>query len=308
MGLTWRYPLLSTSHERQRPAFSRPTAIHQYTTGEQGPEQWAAWFAAFALRGILLDIERISPGDVASTTALRALLVGRCSYAQWLQGDGHHQGEKEREAAPTERARFRDYINALTDDDAERVPRVPFRRTLDAKQRRSFLSRLARAWPAGSDRWHPLSAVLACRDVLVLQSAWMGTEKLPVGAMRRVLAAVAPAPRHRIWELHEGAPWWTDDVREYSALQCEERIGRSLPAGFELDPALWWTPTRGTETLWASSRLDWLLYAHHEAARYVAGRELVFRTKEAWPSWSQHVWTTYAYPGPSHRVFSPNLP
>lgn len=98
-----------------------------------------------------------------------------------------------------------------------------------------------------------------------------------------------------------------DDVREYSRVEGKERIGRSFPPGYELDPALWWT-TRGSETLWTSSRLDWLLYAHHEAALYVAGRELVSRVKEAWPDWNRRVWTSHIYSGPPHPVFSRNVP
>lgn len=281
-------------------------AVHRHMEGERGPEQWSAWHAALALRGILLDIERISPREVASIAALRTLLVDRCSYAQWPEGDARHQADEEREPAAAERARFRKYINALTAEDAERVPRAPLRRTLDAKQRRALLRRVTRAWPAGGDHWHPLSAVLACSDVLALQSAWVGTEELPLGPMRRALAGLAAG--HRIWQLHEGMPRWTDDTREYVRLKGVEHIGRAFPAGFELDPALWWTPTAGTETLWASSRLDWLLYAHHEATLYVAGRELAVRTKEAWPNWHRHVWTTPAYAGPTHPLFSQNLP
>ncbi|MDQ6674166.1 MAG: hypothetical protein M3069_26075 [Chloroflexota bacterium] len=280
-------------------------AVHQYLAGERGPEQQSAWLAALALRGILPDVERISPRDVPSTTALRTLLVDRCSYAQWPAGDARHQADEQWEPAAAERARFRSYITSLTDDDAEHLPRVPSRRTLDAKQRRGLLRRVARAWPAGGEQWHPISAVLASSHVLALQSAWVGTEDLPLGPMRRVLAALAAG--RRIWELHEGAPRWTDDVREYTRLKGVERIGRAFPPGFERDPALWWTPTVGTETLWASSRLDWLLYAHHEAALYVAGRELVARTKEAWPNWHRHVWTTHAYSGPTHPSFSRHL-
>ena len=280
-------------------------AIHRYMTGERGPEQQSAWLAALALRGILPDIERISPRDVDSTTALRTLLVDRCSRARWPEGNTPQQADDEWEPAKAERARFRSYIASLTDEEAEHLPRVPVRRTLDAKQRRSFLSRVARAWPAGGDRWHPMSAIVASGDVLALQSAWVGTEDLPLEPMRRVLAALGAG--HRLWELHEGAPWWTDDVREYSRVEGKERIGRSFPPGFELDPALWWT-TRGTETVWTSSQLDRLLYAHHEAALYVAGRELVSRVKEAWPNWNRRVWTSHVYSGPPHPVFSSNLP
>jgi len=115
--------------------------------------------------------------------------------------------------------------------------------------------------------------------------------------MRRALAAVAGA---RIWELHEGAPWWTDEVRAYSSAVpgSPERIGPLWLAGYELDPALWWRPTMGPETLWASPSLDWLLYMHHEGVLYVAGAGLAPRVEEIWPNWERRIWTTYAYDYP----------
>ena len=210
-------------------------AIHRYMTGERGPEQQSAWLAALALRGILPDIERISPRDVDGTTALRTLLVDRCSRARWPEGNTRQQADDEWEPAAAERARFRSYIARLTDEEAEHLPRVPVRRTLDAKQRRSFLSRVARAWPAGGDRWHPMSAMVASADVLALQSAWVGTEDLPFDPMRRVLAALAAG--HHIWELHEGAPSWTTMSASTRGLKGRNALGdRSRPGTSSIQP------------------------------------------------------------------------
>jgi hypothetical protein len=253
------------------------------------PAQLDAWLGEIALRGILPSIEAALPDQFSSTERLRAHLLDVCAYARLPAGDVRDDPDSEPAAQTSERNRFRTHVAGLTEAEAERLERVPARRVLDATERREWLQRIAQAWPSAEERWHPHAAVLGSPGVAAIQIAWVGTDELPLVPMRRALADLAGA---RISELHEGSPWWSDDVRAYAGARAADpaRIGPLWLPGYELDPALWWTPTWSSESLWASSRLDWLLYAHHEGALYAAGAALVGRLVEIWPAWERRVW------------------
>jgi hypothetical protein len=281
-------------------------AMQGYRDPRSGDQaQLEAWERAIPLPGILHAIEMKVADEFTDVESVRAFLLDVCAYTQWPTGRDVRdlpgsQGENDTRLA--ERERFRAAVMALTEAAVQQTPRVPFRRVLRSEERRKILRRVARAWPSGEDNWHPLTAVLKTSDHHALQSVRVGTEDLPLEPMRRVLAGLASG-RH-IWQLNEGGPHgWTEDIRSYIG-SGDARVSLvPLPmwTGFELDAALWWAPDLGSETLWTSSRFDWLLYAHHEGALYVAGAALVHRLKLVWPGWEARLWTGLDYDRPDLR-------
>ena len=245
-------------------------AIHGYReprTMDQAQRE--AWEKAIPLPGILHAIEMKVGDEFTDVESLRAFLLEICAYSQWPTARDVRdlpESEAESDTRLAERERFRASVMEFTETAVQRMPRVPFRRVLSSEERRNILRRVVRAWPSSEETWHPLIAMLKTAHHLALQSAWVGTEDLPLEPMRRVLAQLAGG-RH-IWQLHEGGPHgWTEDVRAFAG-PGDGRVSLvPLPmwTGFELNPGLWWAPHLGSETLWTSSRFDWLLYAHHEA-------------------------------------------
>jgi hypothetical protein len=70
---------------------------------------------------------------------------------------------------------------------------------------------------------------------------------------------------------------WVFEVREYGA--DFERHAETV--------AMVYT---GAEGLFASQRLDWIVFASHEGVTTVGG-VIVAAIKDAWPSWQSGVWT-----------------
>jgi hypothetical protein len=270
---------------------------HGHPPVAMNAEQLAAWMGRVAVLGILEAIERVQPAAFPTADALRRHLLESCSRAIWPEGRVRDNPERESDAAIAERARFLAYVSHLSEQAARRLPTVPARRAITPEERHALLRRIASAWPADGGRWHPHAAALKAAEVLPLRSRWIGTEELPVEPVRRALATLAGPS---IWELHEGAPWWIDDVGPCPWPQEGSVSGArpSWPAGYELNPMLWWI-TGGSESLWTAPTLDWLLYAHHEGTLYVVGTSLVRAIKEAWPVWEQHIWTSPFDPSPT---------
>ena len=65
---------------------------------------------------------------------------------------------------------------------------------------------------------------------------------------------------------------------------------REHGADFERDAETVALVYTGAEGLFASERLDWIVFASHEQVTTVGG-VIVAAIKDAWPSWQSGVWT-----------------
>jgi hypothetical protein len=58
-----------------------------------------------------------------------------------------------------------------------------------------------------------------------------------------------------------------------------------------------------SETLWTSAGFKWLLYAHHEAALYLAGGALIRQLPLVWPRWQARLWAGWDYKCPDEQSY-----
>ncbi len=173
-----------------------------------------------------------------------------------------------------QRDRFCAYIIALDPDALREIQPLPYRRLLNASEKRHILVRLDERWEANDHfNWYPLKAISRSQDVLALQAEWFNvrvtTERLHhLLGERRV---------QRVWALAEGG---------------------NAPA-YEMDSVLIDPVYGGDECYWTAGDMDWLLYTSHESAITVAGEWFVTAVKVIWPDWYEHVYEGWDYVRPT---------
>ncbi len=164
-------------------------------------------------------------------------------------------------AQSTEREKFCDFVNSLSELDVWEHDPLPYRRVLSIAESDHIWSSLGSTWsiPARS-YWYPL-----CETSVANIEAFKAKdfhESVPAQALSRKLAHLKV---ECVWELREYGPEYVEDVELF-------------------DPFY-----NGAEGVWTAPGYAWVIYASHESTITVAGT-LLSEIKHMWPNWQQHKW------------------
>jgi hypothetical protein len=257
--------LHTAARRRAMNEFDGWAAEYQHTGAVDRPSSAEArnLFPRYLAQSAILEcLERLEPSAVPDPPFGRDYLIPLVLAAE-NDSTRHLQGDVERRAIYEEREAFAAYLRDVSDHAIGDVDPLPYRRVLEGAEAEDVWGRIKRGW--GIDRWYwfPL-AETAHADVGAFQAPHFERAGMP----EVVRSALAGRGIERVWQ-----------IREY---------GPSYALGIDALDLIY----DGAEAFWSSSELDWVVYASHEASITVGGDWLLETVKTAWPTASEHRWTT----------------
>ena len=142
------------------------------------------------------------------------------------------------------------------------------REKLQTEQEHALWQRLSSVWgiDTGAHYWFPL-AEIGRTDVEAYQATYLLRALLPLGLQ----AILRKRGVTTVLEFREGGGAWQVPLEDF-------------------DPSY-----DGEEGFWATSDMDWILYASHEASITIGGNWLIGEVRRAWPESDGHIWTTPSF-------------
>jgi hypothetical protein len=212
------------------------------------------------LNAIRVAVETVDSDSLADFTSAKSLVVNAGSIAD-DDFTRNPLGEIATNAQSSEREKFCDFVNSLTEMGVWNYDPLPYRRVLSKAESERVWSSLGSVWgvPARA-HWYPLCET-SIADIAAFRADAFH-EFVPAHALRRKLVGLCI---ERVWELREYGPEYIEDVELFDPLY------------------------NGAEGAWTAPGYPWVIYASHESSLTVAGT-LLSEIKRMWPNWQQHKW------------------
>lgn len=257
--------LHTAARRRTMDEFQRWAAEYQHTGAVDRPSSAEArnLFPRYLAQAAILEtLERLEPSEVPAPPVGADYLIPLVLAAE-NDATRHLEGDVERRAINEEREASAAYLRSVSDHALRAVDPLPYRRVLKRQEAEDIWGRIKRAW--GIDRWYWFPLAETAHDrVVAFQAPYFERDGMPEAIGR----ALTRRGIQRVWQIREHGP--------------------SYELGIDALDLVY----DGAEAFWSSSELDWVVYASHEGSITVGGDWLLEIVQTAWPTASEHRWTT----------------